>query len=62
MGWLYRRLVVPRILKKCKRIITVSDFEMNNIIKKLHLPPRQMAMIYNGYNDWFKPVDDKQEV
>lgn len=62
MGWLYRRLVVPCILKKCKRIITVSDFEMNNIIKKLHLPPRQMAMIYNGYNDWFKPVDDKQEV
>ena len=62
MGWLYRRLVVPRILKKCKRIITVSDFEMNNIINKLHLPARQMAMIYNGYNDWFKPVDDIQEI
>ena len=32
MGWFYRRLVVPRILKKCKRIITVSNFERNNII------------------------------
>ena len=62
MGWLYRRLVVPRILKKCKRIITVSDFEMNNIINKLHLPAHQMVMIYNGYNDWFKPVDDIQEI
>ena len=48
MGWLYRRLVVPRILKKCRRIITVSDFEMQNIINKLHLPPLQVAMIYNG--------------
>ena len=62
MGWLYRRLVVPRILKKCKRIITVSDFEMNNIISKLHLPEKQMAMIYNGYNDWFKPVEDNDEI
>ena len=62
MGWLYRRLVVPRILKKCRRIITVSDFEMQNIINKLHLPPLQVAMIYNGYNEWFRPLDDKDEV
>ena len=27
MGWFYRRLVVPRILSKCRRIITVSNFE-----------------------------------
>ena len=62
MGWLYRRLVVPRILKKCRRIITVSDFEKQNILTKLHLPQHQLAMIYNGYNDWFCPIDDKQEV
>ena len=62
MGWLYRRLVVPRILHKCKRIITVSEFEKNNIINKLHIPERHMAMIYNGFNEWFKPVDDVDEV
>ena len=55
LGWLYRRLVVPRILKKCKRIITVSDFELNNIVSKLSIPRERMAMIYNGYNEWFKP-------
>ena len=59
MGWFYRRLVVPRILKKCKRIITVSEFEKNNIIQKLGLPDKQIAMIYNGYNDWFRPMDDE---
>jgi glycosyltransferase involved in cell wall biosynthesis len=58
MGWLYRRFVVPRILKKCKRIITVSEFEYNNIISKLHIPEEKMVMIYNGYNEWFKPVED----
>ena len=59
MGWFYRRMVVPRILKKCKRIITVSKFEKNNIIQKLGLPDKQIAMIYNGYNDWFRPMDDE---
>ena len=55
LGWFYRRLVVPRILKKCKRIITVSEFELNNIVSKLSIPRERIAMIYNGYNEWFRP-------
>ena len=62
MGWFYRRLDVPRILDKCRRIITVSNFEMENIISKLNIPRERMAMIYNGYNDWFKPLDDKNDI
>ena len=62
LGWLYRRLNVPRILDKCHRIITVSNFEMENIISKLNIPREQMAMIYNGYNEWFRPVEDTQEI
>ena len=58
MGWLYRRLVVPRILKKCEYIITVSDFELNNITTKLGIARERMVMIYNGYNEWFKPLKD----
>ena len=62
MGWLYRRLDVPRILDKCHRIITVSNFEMENIISKLHIPRERMAMIYNGYNEWFHPIEDTKGV
>ncbi len=62
MGWLYRRLDVPRILNKCRRIITVSNFEMENIIAKLQIPRERMAMIYNGYNEWFRPIDDVHDV
>ena len=58
LGWLYRRLNVPKILNKCRRIITVSHFEEKNIISKLGIPGNQMAMIYNGYNEWFKPIDN----
>lgn len=62
MGWLYRRLVVPRILNRCRRIITVSNFEMENIIRKLQIPRERMTMIYNGYNEWFRPVEDEEGV
>ena len=62
MGWLYRRLVVPRILKKCRRIITVSNFEQQNILNKLKLPEQQVRMIYNGYNEWFRPLSDTTEI
>lgn len=62
LGWLYRRLVVPRILDKCHRIITVSEFEKNNIMAKLHIPEERMAMIYNGYNSWFRPTADTEGI
>ncbi len=62
MGWLYRRLVVPRILPNCRRIITVSNFELQNILSKLPIPAERMAMIYNGYNEWFRVIEDSGTV
>ena len=62
MGWFYRRLVVPRILKKCQRIITVSNYEMQNIMTKLGIPQERIVLIYNGYNEWFKPLSDTEQV
>ena len=62
MGWLYRRKVVPKILERCLRIITVSNFEKQNIIDKLNIPEKRMAMIYNGYNEWFKPLRDVADI
>jgi glycosyltransferase involved in cell wall biosynthesis len=62
MGLLYRRKVVPKILERCKRIITVSNFEKQNIINKLNIPEKRMAMIYNGYNEWFKPFRDVADI
>lgn len=61
LGWIYRRLIVPIILKKCRRIITVSNFEYNNIKAKLKLKSK-LIMIYNGYNEWFRPIDDNDSI
>jgi len=61
LGWYYRKFVVPKVLKKCKRIITVSNFEYDNIQKKLNLGDR-LRMIYNGYNEWFRPIEEENGV
>lgn len=53
MGWHYRRLVVPRILPKCKKIITVSQFERRRILDALHLLEEQLVAVYNGFNSHF---------
>lgn len=56
MGWHYRRIVVPRILSKCKKIITVSKFECERIKEALHLPKDKLMAVYNGYNPHFRPM------
>lgn len=62
MGWYYRRLVVPRILPKCKKIITVSHFERDRICKALQLPESQITAVYNGYNSHFSPQPKQPEI
>lgn len=62
LGWYYRKLVVPRILPKCKKIITVSKFECRRIREALGLPSGKITAIYNGYNAHFLPREDYYEV
>lgn len=62
MGWYYRRFVVPRILKKCRKIITVSQFECNRIRQTLHLSDQQIMAIHNGYNKRFHPLENNPTI
>jgi len=56
LGRIYRRYVLKRVFEKCERIITVSEFEYNNIITQLSIPKEKMVMIYNAYSEWFTPA------
>lgn len=62
MGRIYRRLVVPRILPKCRKIITVSHFECRHIQTTLQLPADQIIAVYNGFNAHFKPIENVRDV
>ena len=60
LGRIYRRLIVPSILKKSQRIITVSNFECSHIKDTLHLPEHIMRAVYNGYSKHFKQMENYQ--
>lgn len=49
---------MPRILPKCRKIVTVSQFECDRIRTALGLDPERITAIYNGYNERFRPLDD----
>lgn len=62
LGRFYRRLIVPRILSKSKKIITVSNFERQNICKKVNIDPNIVITIYNGYNEKFRPISHYEHI
>ena len=61
-GNMYRRLIVPRVAPKCKKIITVSDYEKNNIINTIHIRDEKVIVLHNGYDDIYKPLSDVQGI
>ena len=60
-GNVYRRMIVPRIVKKSRKLITVSHFEKNRIGEFFGMKgdPRLTA-VYNGVSEHFKPVSNKE--
>jgi glycosyltransferase involved in cell wall biosynthesis len=54
---MYRKLVVPRVVKKSRKIITVSHFEKNRIADFFGMKgDKRLTAVYNGVSEHFKPV------
>jgi glycosyltransferase involved in cell wall biosynthesis len=64
IGNMYRRFVVPKNVKKSKRIITVSNFEKDRIRNFFGYPEevKTLVAVYNGVSEYFKVLDDKEEL
>lgn len=62
-GNAYRRLVVPGIISKSRKIITVSEFERNRIAKFFEIEnDARLTAVYNGVSERFRPVKDQDEL
>lgn len=61
-GNIYRRLVVPRIVKKSRLIVTVSNFEREVILKKLNLADGDVKVIYNAVSPKFTTAFEPEEI
>lgn len=56
-GRLYRRFIVPRILNRCRKVITVSHYEKERICQMTGLPSGQVQIVYNAGSNCFKPLE-----
>lgn len=62
-GNIYRRLVVPRVLKNCQQIITVSDYEKEVIGNYFGMQQdKRLVTVYNGVSKHFTPVTDEATI
>lgn len=62
LGWYYRRFVVPRILNKCKQVITVSEFEATRIREGIPDFKQQVTSLYNGYSNHFHVIENSANI
>lgn len=62
LGWFYRKLVVPQAIRKCKKLITVSNFELNRIKESLKISDDKITYIYNGFGKHFSKIQDYQSI
>ncbi len=63
MGNVYRRLVVPRIIGKSRKIITVSQFEKKRIAGFFGIDnDKRLVAVYNGVGEHFRPLSDNAEL
>ncbi|MGN1211496.1 MAG: glycosyltransferase family 4 protein [Candidatus Cryptobacteroides sp.] len=53
MGRIYSRFVVPKVVRKCRKVITVSEYEKRRIVEKLGLPQESVEVVYNGFGKEF---------
>lgn len=51
----YRRNT-PKYAKAASRIVTVSEFSRQDIIKRYHIDPEKVDTVYNGANELYQPI------
>lgn len=62
-GNVYRKVIVPRVVKMSEKIITVSHFEKTRIGEFFGMKgDNRLTAVYNGVSEHFKPITDQLEL
>jgi glycosyltransferase involved in cell wall biosynthesis len=54
---LWYAALLPRLVRKVRTIITVSNFSKERIVRLIGIEPERVAVIYNGVDQRFRPAD-----
>lgn len=55
---------LPRFLRRAERVLTVSNYIKEDLVRTCGLSPEKISVVYNGCREGFKPLDaaEKQQV
>lgn len=56
----WQRVVLPRIARRARLVITVSEFAKAEIAERLGVPGERIAVVPNGVSEIFSPTADPQ--
>lgn len=51
--------LIPRLCKRAKKLITVSEFSKREISSCYNIPKEKFTVIYNAVGEMFHPIEDK---
>jgi len=53
----YYSFIIPKILKSSQRVVTISNFSKNEIIKNFGVPKKKLSIIYSAVSRCFKALN-----
>lgn len=62
LGRIYRKYIVPSVIKKATHIITVSEYERSRIIDIMKIKTEKISVVYNSYGKHFSAIKDESKV
>ena len=57
----YLRYFFPKFAKKATKIITVSEYSKQDIVKTYEIDPSKIEVIYNAANSNYKPISKEEQ-
>jgi glycosyltransferase involved in cell wall biosynthesis len=54
----YQRALLPRLAKRARLVITVSEFSRGELVEALGVPPERIAVVPGGVDERFRPAID----
>jgi glycosyltransferase involved in cell wall biosynthesis len=55
------RFLLPRLARRVRRIITVSEFSKRELVRLCDIPEEKVVAIYNGISARFQPASEKEK-
>lgn len=62
LGRLYYRAMMTAAVRRAERVITVSDFSKNEIVRFLNVNSEKIQVIHSGIANDFNPVTDQSQI